>query len=379
MNPKTYLFVALAGTLLLAGCGAARPAAPTAKVSPTPLASPAPGGSSTSPAQQGVTVTVQSPQPGATPNNISVRASATSPDGIAGWAVYADDKTVYQTSVPSDSLSTEVTLGAGAHMMYLRAWDKDGTTFGTSPTLQLTVGGSGANALSAPNSPPEESGLPTPPASAIVMDNLQNTTDGWSSCSLCAEGTNSTDNYWMAPFESTPSMSGSSRHLFIGGPQWSNALFIKTMPGHTDVSHFLWDFWVYHDEATAANIWTAEFDLFQFSGGQEFMVGTQCAFGDRVWDTWDQKNNKWIQTDIPCPRWAPNTWHHVQWWVERLPDNKYRYNTLVVDGHPYTVDQTYETSATAWRDAIGVQWQLDEDSSGTPLHQWIDNVKLTMW
>lgn len=62
-----------------------------------------------------------------------------------------------------------------------------------------------------------------------------------------------------------------------------------------------------------------------------------------------------------------------------MPDDKYRYNTLVVDDHSYTVDQTYETSPTSWPDAIGVQWQLDEDSSGTSLHQWIDNVKLTMW
>jgi hypothetical protein len=309
-----------------------------------------------------------------------VRATATSANGIAGWVVYADDKSVYQTSTPSDGLTADVTLASGAHMMYLRAWDKDGSTFGTSPMLQLIVGNtSSASGMSVPDAPASASGLPTPPSDATVMTNIQNTTDGWSSCSLCAEGTKSTDNYWMAPFQGSPSTTGSSRELFIGGPQRSNALFIKTMPGHGDVSHFLWDFCVYHDETSAANIWTSEFDLFQFVGGQEFMVGTQCAFGDGVWDTWDQKNNKWIKTAIACPRWAPKTWHHIQWWVERLPDDKYRYNTLVVDDHSYTVDQTYETSPTSWPDAIGVQWQLDEDSSGTSLHQWIDNVKLTMW
>ena len=28
---------------------------------------------------------------------------------------------------------------------------------------------------------------------------------------------------------------------------------------------------------------------------------------------------------------------------------------------------------------IGVQFQLDEDPSGTPLHEWVDNVTLTEW
>jgi hypothetical protein len=54
--------------------------------------------------------------------------------------------------------------------------------------------------------------------------------------------------------------------------------------------------------------------------------------GDGYWDTWDSANNRWIENGVTCPRWAANTWHHVQWYVERVGPTQYRYDTLVVDG-----------------------------------------------
>ena len=27
---------------------------------------------------------------------------------------------------------------------------------------------------------------------------------------------------------------------------------------------------------------------------------------------------------------------------------------------------------------VGIQFQLDQDPTGTPLHEWVDKVKLTM-
>lgn len=223
------------------------------------------------------------------------------------------------------------------------------------------------------------SALPTPPGNAVVLDQIQGTSDGWKACSICAYGTNSTDNFWMAPLQTSPSMTGNSRQLYVGGPQWTNALFIKTLPARNSATHFIWDFWVYFDDASAANIWSAEFDFWQSVGGKEFMIGSQCDFGDRHWDTWDSKNNIWITTSIPCHRWSGSTWHHVQWYVERLGTEAYRYNTLVVDGQAIAVNQTYQPNPSSWADAMGVQWQLDQSISGHDLHEWIDNVKLIAW
>ncbi len=226
---------------------------------------------------------------------------------------------------------------------------------------------------------PASSALPPPPANAVVTDQIQSSSNNWTACSKCAYGTNSTTNFWMAPFQSSPSMTGSSRQLYVGGPQWTNALFIKTLPANNSATHFIWDFWVYFDDASAANIWSAEFDFWQSVGGREFMVGSQCDFGDGIWETWDSKRNLWVRSSVPCRRWAGSTWHHVQWWVERTDGDHYRYNTLVFDGNPITFNLTYETNPTGWADAMGVQWQLDQDISGHDLHEWIDNVKLTAW
>jgi hypothetical protein len=75
---------------------------------------------------------------------------------------------------------------------------------------------------------------------------------------------------------------------------------------------------------------------------------------------------------------TPNTWHHIQWYVERDNDT-YHYDTLVVDGTSYGINRTFSPSATPWANSMGVQWQLDKSSTGVDIHQWVDNVKLTVW
>ena len=207
---------------------------------------------------------------------------------------------------------------------------------------------------------------------------MQNDTANWSICSLCAAGTNDSNNYWMAPFQSQPSLSGSSLEMYASGPQWSNVLFMDIMPGTNPNSHFLWDFWVYHDPAAEAHFWSSEFDFWLAIGGNEFMIGSQCDFGDGYWATWDSQGGSWILNGIPCPHWAPG-WHHVQWYVERISSTQYRYDTLVFDNHGYGFNQTWNVNHTTWQDMTGVQFQLDEDPSATPLHEWVDNVTLTEW
>ena len=314
-----------------------------------------------------VSVWLQSPKPGANPKEVLVYATAKAPDVISMWSIYVDDIAVFQGNKNSNVLSQKVTLSNGRHILYTRVWDK--TKSATSAVLEIQVG------------PPPVTNpvLPTPPPSAKVITAMQNTTADWKDCSICAAGTNDSTNYWTVPFRSAPSKSGSSRELFVGGLPWTNALFIKTMLGTSSVSHYVWDFWVYQDATSAAKIWSSEFDLFHFLKGTEFMIGSQCDFGDGYWNTWDSANNRWIMDGVPCTRWAPNTWHHVQWYVERISPTQYRYDTLVVDGHGYGFNQVWKVNPTPWPDSIGIQYQLDQGASGTPVHQWVDDVKLTIW
>jgi hypothetical protein len=144
-------------------------------------------------------VWLQSPNPGQNPNQVQVNAIAYGPSTVTGWIIYLDDRIVYQTNVVSSSISQQINLTAGQHLLYARAWDGEGD-YNTSGTLLLQVG----------PPPPSSTVLPTPPDNAEVLQEMQNNTADWTTCSVCAHGTTNSSNYWMAPFQNQPSRSGSS-------------------------------------------------------------------------------------------------------------------------------------------------------------------------
>jgi hypothetical protein len=181
-------------------------------------------------------VWLQTPSPGQNPGHVQVTATAYSTSTITKWTVCRDDKAVYQTNNATTSISQGIDIPAGQHLLYARVWDAQGDS-NRSEVMLIQVG----------PPPPSSTVLPTPPANAQVLSQMQNVTSNWSICSICAHGTNSTGNYWMAPFQNQPSLSGSSLELYADGPQWSNVLFMDTMLGANSNSHYLWDFSVYHD------------------------------------------------------------------------------------------------------------------------------------
>ena len=310
---------------------------------------------------------MRSPSPGQNPSHVQVNASASGPGTVTQWTVCLDDQVVYQTNNVASSVSQGIDMSPGQHLLWASASDAKGDS-NRSEIALIQVG----------PAPPSSTVLPTPPVNAQVLSEMQNDTTNWSICSLCAAGTNTTGNYSMTPFQSQPSLSGSSLEMYADGSPWTNVLFMDTMLGTSSNSHFLWGFSVYHDPAAEAHFWSSEFDLWQVLGGKEFMIGSQCDFGDGYWSTWDSQGNRWILSGIPCPHWAPG-WHHIQWYVERINPTQYRYDTLIVDGQPYGINQTWTFNDTTWPDMIGIQFQLDQDPTGTPLHEWVDNLTLTMW
>jgi hypothetical protein len=277
-----------------------------------------------------------------------------------------DNQNVYQVTNSSNALTASVTLPAGQHTMYVKASDRAGG-HGNSASFNISV----------PSSTTDNP-LPTPPATATAFNNIEEMTTGWRSCSDCAGGGSTTTNY-STQLQSSPAMNGLSRQFYNGGTSWSNVLWIRSLGANNFATNFLWDFYVSFDSTAAANLWTAEYDLYQSIGGFEFMIGSQCNFGEGQWDIWDQAAINWIRTSIPCERFSPDTWHHIQWYLQRVSSTQYRYDTLVVDGQAYTINQTFSGSPVNWADSLGVQWQLDLASNGLPARQWIDKVTLTIW
>lgn len=161
---------------------------------------------------------------------------------------------------------------------------------------------------------------------------------------------------------------------------WANALWWEHLGANNNVSNFLWDFYFQLDSAASTAAQALEFDAFQFVNGYNYMIGSQCNYGAGVWDTWDEANGNWNHTTIACPKFSAGVWHHIQWYVQRVPNTyNYCYVTLVVDGQSYSLNQTYSAKNNGWADNLGVQYQLDVNATGTAYQEWVDKVTLTVW
>jgi hypothetical protein len=183
--------------------------------------------------------------------------------------------------------------------------------------------------------------------------------------------------------QTTPSLSGASLELYSEGAG-ANALFYwhnstdATLVG--SISHFLEDFWVYTDNTAGAQAF--EYDPDWYVNGYKYDMSIQCDYADgKIWRLWNSAGNQWVAVSptLPCG-WSVNTWHHVQLYVTgNLANHTYTYQTLVVDGQATVLNATYSALSNGWGPTIGTEAQLDGNSSGTPIHEWIDNMTLTVW
>jgi hypothetical protein len=301
---------------------------------------------------------------------IHIQASASSSHPISAWQVYLDNADVASGGAAS-TLSTDIAAAQGTHQIVIRAWDSTGE-FG-SQAVQATVSGTGTPATS-------KSALPSAPSNAKVFSNIEQTTSGWASCdsAACAGGSGS-GAYWQAFNQGSPSMDGRSMEIYHDG-KWSNALWYHKVGADDSATNFLWDFYVQLDSASVNAAQALEYDAFQFVGGYNYMIGTECNYGAGVWDTWNEASGHWLHTTLPCKKFSAGTWHHIQWYMTTNHSNHtYTYKTLVVDGVSYTLNQTQPARYLGWGDNMGVQWQLDVNASGTGYHEWVDKATLSVW
>ncbi len=314
---------------------------------------------------------------------IHLHATASSSHPITGWHVYLDGKDVYSTTGTTAIIDMFMNATAGTHTIVVRSWDTTGAS--GDKTLSATVASSNTATpppptTTAPTAPTSTAGLPTPPSNAKVFTNIDQMSSGWGACnsSACAGG-NGSGAYWQAFNQTSPSLDGNSMQIYHDGV-WGNALWYKKLGSNDYATNFLWDFYVQLDNNSLTSGQSLEYDAFQFVAGYNYMIGTQCNYGAGVWDTWNEATGHWLHTSIPCPKFTPGTWHHIQWYMTTNHTNHtYTYKTLVVDGKIYNLNQTQPAKYLAWGSNVGVQWQLDVNAKGTGYHEWVDQAKFTIW
>jgi hypothetical protein len=299
----------------------------------------------------------------------TVTANATTSYSITGWHVYLDGVSVY-TGGAVNSINASISASVGSHQLVTRAWDTSGAYGTVTEQITVTSGGGGGGG---------GNGLPTPPGNAIWFNDIQNR-GNWSWCHDpgCAGGSGN-GSYWMSQHQSSPSRSGSSGQFYNDGV-WANALWWQKFGANNGARNLLWDFWIYLDGNSQHSGQALECDAFQFVGGYNYMIGSQCDYGASQWDTWDENTGHWVHSGITCNKFAPNTWHHIQWYMTtNTSAHTYTYHTLVVDGQSHTVNVTHSAKNLHWSDNIGVQWQLDVNATGQGYHEWVDNASLAIW
>lgn len=222
-------------------------------------------------------------------------------------------------------------------------------------------------------------GPPIPPPGATVFSNIDQR-GGWGSCNAanCAGGSGH-GTYWMAQNQGSPSRDGASTEFYIDGA-WDDGLWYNKLGAHNDAHNLLWDFYFLVDNNSRTAAQALEFDAFQFIGGYNYMIGSQCNYAAGVWDTWDEATGRWIHSPVACVQFTPNVWHHVVWYVTTdAAKHQYTYVTLYVDGRAYPMHITGNAKNNGWGDNMGVQWQLDVNGTGVGYSEWIDNATLTVW
>ncbi|MCU1295725.1 MAG: hypothetical protein JWO91_3 [Acidobacteriaceae bacterium] len=255
--------------------------------------------------------------------------------------------------------------------------------------------GSSSVAKSAPSAPTN------PPAAPNVnsFSNLQQK-QGWAGsallptaynvCSTCSpSGPQAT--WSMTQQVSTPSLSGSSMQLDIGGQTafsdilWNNHLIGDfSSQGIPDPNHsivptfhnFTYDVYFYSTNVSASQ--ALEFDINQFVDGQSYIWGHECRIaGGNEWDIWDNQNNVWIPTGVACNP-ANNGWNHLTIQVQRTDQNQLLFQSIALNGQKSVLNHSESPTPSNWH-GVTINYQQDGNRTQEPYSVWIDNLTFSYW
>lgn len=323
-------------------------------------------------------VNISAPASGTTPGApVHLVASATPSNGrrIASMIAYLDNNAVFTTY--SDNVDTYLPMGAGGHRLIVKSWeDVTGAIYQQQVDFNVSSSSGSISSLAAP-------AVPTSTGNNIWnVDQM----GGWESCSACAydpSGYGPTTSFYMWQGVSSPSLDGNAAEFGIngGGTPYTNALYYKRLVGDVNVNnatrHMVYDTYFYLENSNAPQ--ALEFDINQYVQNRSLVFGSQCNIrAGNVWDIWDNPNDRWVSTGIPCPTPAAYTWHHVVLEVERTWDNWLHYISITYDGHKYYLDQYYASKWTDWN-GITVNFQLDGNYRQEPYKVWLDQFQFNYW
>lgn len=326
-------------------------------------------------AQTGVVVTL--PAPGATlasPVSYAATSSTTTcSKGVASMGVYINNQLTYVSQ--GASLNKSLDFSPGSYHTVVEEWDFCGGASYTPVDITVSSDGGGSGGKE--------------------FTNLQGTggwvaygeyPPGYGICTNCGPGVT----WSMKQHQSSPAMSGNATQFSVGGTHpYADVLFTNSLIGtnstqgmpdsnHTivpNLHYFTYDLYFYGTNVGLSQV--LEFDINQYFDGMGFIYGHQCEIaGGHQWDIWDNVNKHWNHTGIACNP-VSNGWNHVTLKVHRTSDNQLSYDSITLNGTTTNVNKIYPHYNCGNWYGLGVNYQMDGNSSQTPYSIDVDEFSLT--
>ena len=193
--------------------------------------------------------------------------------------------------------------------------------------------------------------------------------------------------FWMAQNVNNPSLSGQASEFDLGGSApfsdglWNNHLIgpgsTQGMPDSNgtivpSLHNFTYDVYFYGDNFGVSQ--AIEFDINQFFNGEGFIWGHECRIvSGNEWDVWDNQNQKWVHTGVPCyPNW--NAWNHLTIKVQRNSNDELVYQSITLNGNTANLGWTFpHGSANNWY-GVTINYQMDGNSQQDAYNVYLDNL-----
>lgn len=327
----------------------------------------------TAPASSGINVKITSPVATVVNAPVTVSASATSGNVITGWHIYLDNRDVYSAGA-TPGITATLNASAGTHSLAVRAWDSTGAY--STAFANVTV--------SAPSSSTSSSSGPVPPPTAVVYSRIEERAESsWFRCrSRDCSGSDAPATYWVAPYQSTPSLDGASTQFYVSGNAWSDVLWAAKLGGAaSSKTHFILDYWLRPNSDTLIHSEALEFDVVFAYNGRKWDFSHQLHYGKAHFDTWDGVALNWVHTGTAVPKLDPNSWHHIKLYGERVGNQTHNIS-FTIDSNTYQIPSPYAwhyTKTTDWANSVSVQVQIDVNGNPGTCSEYIDKMNLYLW
>ena len=95
------------------------------------------------------------------------------------------------------------------------------------------------------------------------------------------------------------------------------------------------------------------------------------------WDIWDNQNQAWIPTGVPCNP-TNNAWNHVTIQVQRTDQNQLLFQSITLNGKTSVINHTENPSSSNWH-GITINYQQDGNRSQQAYSVWLDNLTFSYW